>query len=152
MENTHGAVLLLVKLKAHICFMGVFLHESFFVFYSLKTWKTNIAEWSCRLKPETLLKVTLLYGCFSHFLNCTNGTKSRNATHLLDGERRFEIPQILKDVVPFFFLTRNSHFAMWSTHFWPIFLFYIPWKHQNIKDFPMFSLGILETLTINRLK
>ena len=26
-----------------------------------------------------LLKVTLLYGCFSHFLNCTNGTKSRNA-------------------------------------------------------------------------
>ena len=27
-------------------------------------------------KPATLLKVTLLHGCFSRFLNCTNGTKS----------------------------------------------------------------------------
>ena len=27
-------------------------------------------------KPSTLLKVTLLHGCFSHFLNCTNDTKS----------------------------------------------------------------------------
>ena len=26
--------------------------------------------------------VTLLHGCFSHFLNCTNGTKSRNAPHI----------------------------------------------------------------------
>ena len=28
-------------------------------------------------------KVTLLYGCFSRFLNCTNGTKSRNAPHMI---------------------------------------------------------------------
>ena len=28
------------------------------------------------------LKVTLLHGCFSRFLNCTNGTKSRNAPHM----------------------------------------------------------------------
>ena len=33
-------------------------------------------------KPATLLKLTLLHGCFSRFLNCTNGTKSRNASHL----------------------------------------------------------------------
>ena len=33
-------------------------------------------------KPATLLKVTLLHGCFSRFLNCTNGTKSRNASHV----------------------------------------------------------------------
>ena len=26
---------------------------------------------------------TLLHGCFSRFLNCTNGTKSRNAQHLI---------------------------------------------------------------------
>ena len=32
--------------------------------------------------PATLLKVTLLHGCFSRFLNCTNGTKSRNAAHI----------------------------------------------------------------------
>ena len=37
----------------------------------------------CRLKPATLLKLTLLHGCFSRFLNCTNGTKSRNAPHML---------------------------------------------------------------------
>ena len=34
------------------------------------------------LKPATLLKLTLLYGRFSRFLNCTNGTKSRNAPHV----------------------------------------------------------------------
>ena len=34
-----------------------------------------------RLKPVTSIKVTLLHGCFSHFLNCTNGTKSRKAPH-----------------------------------------------------------------------
>ena len=27
------------------------------------------------------LKVTLIHGCFSRFLNCTNGTKSRIASH-----------------------------------------------------------------------
>ena len=30
----------------------------------------------------TLLKVTLLYVYFLHFLNCTNGTKSRKASHI----------------------------------------------------------------------
>ena len=33
-------------------------------------------------KPSTLLKLTLLHECFSRFLNCTNGTKSCNASHL----------------------------------------------------------------------
>ena len=31
-----------------------------------------------------VLKETLLHGCFSRFLNCTHGTKSRNALHLRD--------------------------------------------------------------------
>ena len=44
-KNTHGGVLLLVKLQA----------------------------------LATLLKVTLVHGCFSRFLSCTNGTKSPNA-------------------------------------------------------------------------
>ena len=43
MKNTHGGVLLLVKVLA---------------------------------KSATLLKVTLLHGYFSHFLNCTSVTKS----------------------------------------------------------------------------
>ena len=33
-------------------------------------------------KPATLLKLALLHGCFSRFLNCTNGTKSRKASHI----------------------------------------------------------------------
>ena len=33
----------------------------------------------------TLLKVSLLRGCFSRFLNCTNGTESWKASHLLLG-------------------------------------------------------------------
>ena len=33
-------------------------------------------------KPATLLKLTLLHECFSRFLNCKNGTKSRNAPNL----------------------------------------------------------------------
>ena len=32
-----------------------------------------------KLKPATLLKVTLLHGCFWRFLNFANGTKSRKA-------------------------------------------------------------------------
>ena len=34
------------------------------------------------MKPATFLKLTLLLGCFSRFLNCTNGTKLRNAPQL----------------------------------------------------------------------
>ena len=37
-------------------------------------------------QPATLLKVTLLHGCFSRFLNCAHGTKSRNAPQLLSQE------------------------------------------------------------------
>ena len=37
----------------------------------------------CGLKSATLLKLTLLHECFSRFLNCTNGTKSRNASQMI---------------------------------------------------------------------
>ena len=33
-------------------------------------------------RSVTLLKVTLLHGHFSRFLNCTNGTKSHKASHI----------------------------------------------------------------------
>ena len=33
-------------------------------------------------QPTTLLKVALFHGCFSRFLNCANGTKSRNGSHV----------------------------------------------------------------------
>ena len=34
------------------------------------------------INPATLLKVKLLHGCFSRFLNCANGTKLCNASHI----------------------------------------------------------------------
>ena len=34
---------------------------------------------------KVLLKETLFHGCFSRFLNCTNGTKSRKASHIYSG-------------------------------------------------------------------
>ena len=43
-----------------------------------------------RLKPATLLKLTILHGCFPLFLNCTNSTKSRNASHISNNEPELE--------------------------------------------------------------
>ena len=35
-------------------------------------------------KTCNFIKVTLLYGCFSRFLNCTNGTKLRKAYRIVN--------------------------------------------------------------------
>ena len=43
--------------------------------------------------PATLLKLTLLHGCFSRFLNCTNVTKSRIASHIV---KAFNCLKIIK--------------------------------------------------------
>ena len=53
-------------------------------------------EWrSVFLQPATLLKVTLLQRCFLRFLNCTNSTKSHNASHIMMSIRRsFELTRI----------------------------------------------------------
>ena len=51
--------------------------------YNLKNVK-NTHGWVLRLKPATLLKLILLHGCFSRFLNWTNATKSRNAPQISD--------------------------------------------------------------------
>ena len=53
-------------------------------------------------KPANLLKLTLLQGCFSCFSNCTNGTKSRNAPHMLFrvlGTHLLNILSLLDNVV-----------------------------------------------------
>ena len=39
-------------------------------------------SYSCRHQTETLLKVTLLHGCFSRFLTCSNCAKSCKASHI----------------------------------------------------------------------
>ena len=58
MKNALGGVLLLVKLQAEV-----------------KLQKLQV-------KLQTLLKVTLLHGRFSRFLNFTHGTKSRKVSQL----------------------------------------------------------------------
>ena len=37
-----------------------------------------------KLKPATLLNLTFLHGRFSRFLNCANGTKLHNASHIFN--------------------------------------------------------------------
>ena len=39
-------------------------------------------EKGLNLQPATLLKLTLFHECFSRFSNCTNATKSRNASQI----------------------------------------------------------------------
>ena len=50
--------------------------------YNLKNLK-NADGGVLILVPATLLKLTLLCGCFSRFLNCTNDTKLRNASQII---------------------------------------------------------------------
>ena len=46
-------------------------------------WKNVTFSKVAGFSPVTLLTVTLPHGCFSRFLNCTNGTELRNASHIL---------------------------------------------------------------------
>ena len=44
--------------------------------------KREKQPWRSDAFSTTLLKVTILHGCFSRFYNCTNSTKSRNASQV----------------------------------------------------------------------
>ena len=46
---------------------NVFVNNSYYYFY-------------CTMEPENLLKLSLLHGCFSRLLSCTNGIESRKAS------------------------------------------------------------------------
>ena len=46
-----------------------------------KACNCNLQPWSL-LKPATLLKASLLHEYFSRFQNCTDGSKSRKASHI----------------------------------------------------------------------
>ena len=93
-------------------------------FYNLKNVKNThagvlISVKVAGLKPATLLKLTLLHGCFSRFLNCTNGTKSRNAPHI-------DYLSIIIIIIFFIFLClyfQISIFRSQSCHYWLTELF-----------------------------
>ena len=48
-----------------------------------------------KLQPATLLKLTLLHRCFSRFLSCRNGTKTRNAPQAVFMYKDQSILQVL---------------------------------------------------------
>ena len=52
------------------------------------------------LKTATLIKVVLLHGCFSRFLNCTNGTKSCKPSHI----KKSANVEIKKHTLPYLFV------------------------------------------------
>ena len=60
-------------------------------------------------QPATLLKVTLLHGCFSRFLNCTNGTKSHKASHMINVTRTFDIASLIAGVTKMLPLYQNVY-------------------------------------------
>ena len=89
------------------------------IFWFWKSFFNFLLFHICRLKPTTLLKLTLFHGCFSRFLNCTNGTKLRKVPHI----------------------TKKFHSIISITHFTPLVSFYTAWEHENASRFFMFSEG-----------
>ena len=65
-------------LGTFVVFCAIWYHWN-----NLKNVKNTLGGRLLLLKPTTLLKIALLHGCFSCFLNCTNGTKSRNVPHFI---------------------------------------------------------------------
>ena len=65
----------------------MFLHDlvSFLQFKKREKhrWSSIAFNKVADFEPGTLLKVTLLHGCFSRFLNCTNCIKLRNESHII---------------------------------------------------------------------
>ena len=65
----------------HLIDMYVVRCAIWYHFYNLKNVKYTHGE-VLILQPATLLKLALLHGCFSRFLNCTNSTKLRKVLHM----------------------------------------------------------------------
>ena len=100
-KNTHGGMSLLVKLQAYITHKNIRRNVNsdlsiVTIFWSLvesigvikKTKEILLTEkemiFLVLLYFRALLKVIILGGCFSRFLNCTNGIKSRNASQKIN--------------------------------------------------------------------
>ena len=75
-KNIHEGVLLLANLQDHSYW------SLFFMQLQAGRPGTLLKLVSSTGESTTFLKVTLLHGCFLRFLNCTNGTKSREVFHM----------------------------------------------------------------------
>ena len=67
--SKHCRIMESIEIYAMLC--GIWYH-----LHSLK----NVKNTHAGVLLLVWIKVTLLHGCFSHFLNCTNGTKWRKAS------------------------------------------------------------------------
>ena len=76
-KNIHGGVLILVKLQASASNFTKIDTPPWVSLMSFKLYK-----WYQIAQAWNFTKINTV--CFSRFLNCANGTKSRNASHLLD--------------------------------------------------------------------
>ena len=66
------------------------LYTIWYPFYSLKNMRSTHGE-VLLLVTATLLKITLLHGCFSGLLNCANGTKSRRVKYITDSNLEYSL-------------------------------------------------------------
>ena len=83
MKNTHKDVLILVKLQALACnFTKINTGALRDLVPFVKFKKREKHPYRSINFSKVAVKLTLLHGCFSRFLNCANGTKSRNASHI----------------------------------------------------------------------
>ena len=61
---------------------------------------------------QLYLKLTLLHGCFSRFLNCTNITKSRNASHIpLTAKSLFQLSNVPSEIIRSIWICSKFHSA-----------------------------------------
>ena len=119
-----------VLLKSFLCsdiLWSIFVVRCAICYYLYNLKKHEKHPWrsvnfSCRLQPATLLKLTLLCGCSSRFLNCTNSTKSSNASHLYT-TFIFNIPQ----------KSRYLYFLFYKTAVYIIFTFCKHFKNCETK-------------------
>ena len=63
-------------------------------------WRSVTFSKAAGWKPATLLEITLFHECFLSFLNCTNSTKSSNATHLMTTVKVNYRKRKLFDIIP----------------------------------------------------
>ena len=79
-----------------------------------------------------LAKLTFLHGCFSRFLSCTNGTKSRKISHLviLAFGNHSNLIRISLNI------PKSS--VIWTSSVCVLVLYLISWKNEYISTFNIF--------------
>ena len=89
------------------------------------------------------LKLTLLHGCCSRFLNCINGTKSGKASHLINDEHNC----LILTVLPFSEVFSKYYLIKWSyDHMMPWNQNTYPNVTENLKNY---LVSFLQLATIN---